>query len=582
MTGVGDDSRGRLLGRPWLVVGFTLAIGATLALVLSDDLRWLRLGIIAALWAAVIGGFLAVHYRKHAAHSEDAVAEAQAVYELELEREIAARREYELEIEAESRERAETDSRDELDALRAEVIALRDSLQSLFGGEVLLERVALTAQATRMRSVGEDHRLVSSSESKAKPAPAQLPAGKRPAETPERPTELMDRVQEPAKVPDKRHKVVQQNQTASQTTQYSPVTPVTPIRIKPEENGKPVRRPQTDVAARVAKPLPDRAEATRRQQAPVEQRLQRPAERPAAASPERRQPAASSAPQPSQAMPSPVKPPQPKPAPAKVPSSATRKTEQVERKPELARPAAASYPPAARKPEPVEEESFRAAEPEWQPAWTNGHRERPASDLSAAFGSRRDLPPVSVPEVANARHGSHRSGDGLSVSTPEVSRSVPPSAAPEPVVANDTPLDFSSAGGGRRRRAEDIPAAPAEAPASGGRRRRPDGEPPSWQAEEAASNGSRHSNGSNGSSRPSNGSAPLPPPSGSHSRPDNGSSNGSNGSNGHRSAAAHGTRYSEPEPAEAGSHAAGRSVTELLAAHGASESTPRRRRRAED
>jgi hypothetical protein len=574
MTGVGDDSRGRLLGRPWLVVGFTLAIGATLALVLSDDLRWLRLGIIAALWAAVIGGFLAVNYRKHAAHSEDAVAEAQAVYELELEREIAARREYELEIAAESRERAEADSRDELDALRAEVIALRDSLQSLFGGEVLLERVALTAQATRMRSVGEDHRLVGSSESKAKPA--QLPAGKRPADNPDPRTELMDRVPAPAKAADKRHKVVQQNQTASQTTQYSPVTPVTPIRIKPEENGKPVRRPQADVAARVVKqapdrPVPDRADATRRQQAPVEQRPQRPAERPAA---ERRQPAA--APQPSQAMPAPVKPPQP--APSNAASVANRKTEQVERKPELARPAAASYTPPVRKPEPVEEAPFRAPEPEWEPAWTNGHRDRPASDLGAAFAGRQDLPPVAAPEAANARHGSHRSDDGLSAPTPEVSRSSAQSVAPEPVVAKDTPSD-SASGGGRRRRADD---APAEAPASGGRRRRPDGEPPAWEADEPAAHGSRHANGSNGSSRPSNGSSPVPPSNGSHSRADSGS-NGTNGSNGHRSAAAHANRYSEPEPAaEAGSHAAGRSVTELLAAHGASETTPRRRRRAED
>ena len=55
MTGVGDDSRGRLTGRPFLVVGFILAIGATLALVLSNDLRYLRLAIVAALWAALIG-----------------------------------------------------------------------------------------------------------------------------------------------------------------------------------------------------------------------------------------------------------------------------------------------------------------------------------------------------------------------------------------------------------------------------------------------------------------------------------------------------------------------------------------------
>lgn len=193
MTGVGDDSRGRLLGRPWLVVGFVLAIGATLALVLSDDLRYLRLGIVAALWAALIGAFLAVKYRKHAAQSEDAVAEAQAVYELELEREIAARREFELEVEAEKSTAADSKGREELEALRAEVSALRDSLQSLFGGEVLLERVALTAQATRMRKLSDENRLIPDGAPKKKPA--QLMAGKKPvAEGGERPTELIDRV----------------------------------------------------------------------------------------------------------------------------------------------------------------------------------------------------------------------------------------------------------------------------------------------------------------------------------------------------------------------------------------------------
>jgi hypothetical protein len=193
MTGVGDDSRGRLLGRPWLVVGFVLAIGATLALVLSDDLRYLRLGIVAALWAALIGAFLAVKYRKHAAQSEDAVSEAQAVYELELEREIAARREYELEVEAENRSTADSRGREELEALRAEVSALRDSLQSLFGGEVLLERVALTAQATRMRKLSDENRMIPDAAPKKKPA--QLMAGKKPVvESGERPTELIDRV----------------------------------------------------------------------------------------------------------------------------------------------------------------------------------------------------------------------------------------------------------------------------------------------------------------------------------------------------------------------------------------------------
>ncbi|MGH3949415.1 MAG: DUF6779 domain-containing protein, partial [Pseudonocardiaceae bacterium] len=156
MNGRRDDPRGRRLGGPWLIVGLSLAVVATVLLVLSEDVRWLRLGIVAALWAALLGAFLATKYRRQAESAQAVVSDAQAVYELELEREIAARREFELEAEAGIRRRAEAESRDELATLRAEVTALKESLQQLFGGEVLYERVALTAQSTRMRSLAED------------------------------------------------------------------------------------------------------------------------------------------------------------------------------------------------------------------------------------------------------------------------------------------------------------------------------------------------------------------------------------------------------------------------------------------
>ncbi|MFE0021878.1 DUF6779 domain-containing protein [Amycolatopsis sp. NPDC059021] len=303
MTGVGDDSRGRLLGRPWLVVGLVLAIGATLALVLSDDLRYLRLGIVAALWAALIGGFLAVRYRKHAAHSEDAVAEAQAVYELELEREIAARREYELEMEAEARAAADSRSQEELEALRSEVLALRESLQALFGGEVLLERVALTAQATRMRSLHDENRLVTGGDGTGKPAPAQLLAGtggngnlsatldgnangsangngngnrngagkgrgkkaKKATET-ERPTELIDRVKVP--MAERRRKPAAGNNGDDilHTQQISRPKPA-PAEGKPPTRPAPPDPLADTAAARAVKDAELRAEAARRQAA---------------------------------------------------------------------------------------------------------------------------------------------------------------------------------------------------------------------------------------------------------------------------------------------------------------------------
>lgn len=162
MNGRRDEPRGRRVGDPWFIGGSALAVLATAALVLADDLRWLRLGIIAALWAALLAAFLASKYRRQVESTQDSVVEAQAVYELELEREIAARREYELRAEAEIRRTVEAESRDQLAALRAEVNALRESLQQLFGGEVLYERVALTAQSTRMRSLQDDPKYLSS------------------------------------------------------------------------------------------------------------------------------------------------------------------------------------------------------------------------------------------------------------------------------------------------------------------------------------------------------------------------------------------------------------------------------------
>lgn len=155
MTGERGDAHGHQMGRPWLLAGLCFALTATAVLVFSDDARWLRLGIVAALWAALLGAFLATSYRRQADQTQESMDEAQTIYELELEREIAARREYELEIETQARRGLEASSRQELEALRAEVTALRESLQQLFGAEVLYERVALTAQSTRMRSLHE-------------------------------------------------------------------------------------------------------------------------------------------------------------------------------------------------------------------------------------------------------------------------------------------------------------------------------------------------------------------------------------------------------------------------------------------
>jgi hypothetical protein len=505
MTGVGDDSRGRLVGRPWFVVGLALALAATLALVLANDIRYLRLGIVAALWAALVGAFLAVKYRKHATSTEEAVAQAQEVYELELEREIAARREYELEIEAETRNRAQADSRGELDALRAEVVALRDSLQSLFGGEVLLERVALTAQATRMRALREEQRVVETNNGGRPPVQLTAAPGKEMAD---RPTELIERIREkqPARP------VSGRPAGAPEPRRPERSLDLPPRRVAKSEPVAPRQTRANNAAASVAKAAAEaRAEQTRLQQpqqppAPKQEEPRRPPSvemtRPAFSSAERRRAKA--------------EPPQPNPA---------------EQPTQLA----------------------KAIDADWTPSWETGQHPVVPSNGNGNTAPKTPEPQPQPPAPMMRLHTPPPEAPMRPAPAPAPMPDPAPLREEEPPAASNPTLPeevrrLAQEGrpGGRRRRAEDEP----QAEPAGGRRRRPEGEPPSWQAQ----SGSRST--------------------GSHAKPDV-------GANGR--AAQPAGRRAAPEETNTGSHSAGRSVSDLLAANGATtDAIPRRRRRADD
>jgi hypothetical protein len=188
---------GSFVGRVLLVGAIVFAATATGLLVLTEEQRWLRLGIVAALWAALTGAFLAARYRRQLTDQRDAAAERQQIYELELEREIAARREHELEVEAEAKRKAEETSRDDIAALRAELQNMRQTLESLLGGEFLVERYALRAESTRMRSLPEDRALSMRRDVKhlpaaqANPVEVVVPQVMREAET-----EMIERIRE--------------------------------------------------------------------------------------------------------------------------------------------------------------------------------------------------------------------------------------------------------------------------------------------------------------------------------------------------------------------------------------------------
>lgn len=124
----GDD---RGLASVALGVLLVLALVATVVMIFSDNPVWMRIGTLAALWAAFIGAFLVARYRRQAAAEAARVRDLHTVYELQLEREISARREHELVVERDIRASVRAETGDSIVALRQEIAALREQLGAL-------------------------------------------------------------------------------------------------------------------------------------------------------------------------------------------------------------------------------------------------------------------------------------------------------------------------------------------------------------------------------------------------------------------------------------------------------------------
>ena len=107
-----------------LAGGFALAALATLAVFLTDNPQYLRVAVVAVAWAFVLAMFAAGRRDTDRVAARARETELRQAYEAELDREVAARREYELELEHELRREAENAMRYELDALRGDIAAL--------------------------------------------------------------------------------------------------------------------------------------------------------------------------------------------------------------------------------------------------------------------------------------------------------------------------------------------------------------------------------------------------------------------------------------------------------------------------
>jgi hypothetical protein len=142
--------------RGLLVLGFLLAIGAVAVAVFSDDVRLLKLAALLGVWAALATAFPVVYFRRSARAAEQKTKESKRTYELELHREISARRDYVVGVSEAAREDAETRHREELAGLREQLDRLNTTLSALLDGELLFERLTLSAESTRVRQVGSE------------------------------------------------------------------------------------------------------------------------------------------------------------------------------------------------------------------------------------------------------------------------------------------------------------------------------------------------------------------------------------------------------------------------------------------
>jgi hypothetical protein len=147
-------------------------IGALLVLAVASSILMIftaknmpiaaALAVVTALWAGVIAAILVTRYRRQADAAEAKSRDLRLVYELQLEREITARRQYEMGVEAQVRKEVVSSANEELAALKAELRSLRSAVEVLVGGELPEEQTALGREKLRELGHGEaiDERTV--------------------------------------------------------------------------------------------------------------------------------------------------------------------------------------------------------------------------------------------------------------------------------------------------------------------------------------------------------------------------------------------------------------------------------------
>lgn len=150
----GQSSAPRVL----MVLLVVLALIASILMLFLDSDLWLKIAVIAALWAAFLGIVLVSKYSSALRAEQKRVGTLERAHRAEIEREAAGYQEREAALK-EDFSRQLRDQRDEhLEQLRHELISLRAQLAEMSGEELDDDQVAVQARAERIIELEQGRR----------------------------------------------------------------------------------------------------------------------------------------------------------------------------------------------------------------------------------------------------------------------------------------------------------------------------------------------------------------------------------------------------------------------------------------
>ncbi|RNE49881.1 DUF6779 domain-containing protein [Corynebacterium alimapuense] len=142
----GQTDRGQIL----LIVLVALALIASVVMLFSGSDGALKLALLAALWAAIVGSFLVFRYRTTAEAAEAELEHQEELHRAELEKAQLQQHVEESDAELKVRETQEENDSEVLAEIQRELTLLRTQLEQLAGREFGYEPAALRAEARRV------------------------------------------------------------------------------------------------------------------------------------------------------------------------------------------------------------------------------------------------------------------------------------------------------------------------------------------------------------------------------------------------------------------------------------------------